>query len=234
MSEGYRQIANSIWMWLACVPGILLVCLLAGLFLRHSIKNGKALGLTGQQMKSGIKSAAIASVGPCLVMLSSMLSLMVIVGSPFAWLRINVVGGAGYEIMGATFAADAMGISAGGGDMTVDYLCVASVVMTAGCLGWIIFAALFANKMERVNRFMAGGSMALIPIVSASCAMGCYSNLVAERVWPVSKNTLAACVSGLVMFLLLTAAKRWKLAWLKSWALTISMLCGMLSGMAAA
>lgn len=231
MSEAYSAIANSPWMWLACSAGILWVCFQAILFLRRGIAGGVEMGITKSQIKAGIKSASMASIGPCLVLLSSMLSLMTIVGSPLAWLRVNVIGGVGYEIMGATFAANAMSIVPGSEQMDVDYLCVAAIVMTVGCLGWIVFAALFSDKMERVNRFMAGGRKALIPIVSAGCALGCYSELVSERVYPVSPGTLAAVVSGGMMFLLLTLAKRKKLPWVKDWALTIAMLSGMAATM---
>ena len=113
MTQEYGKIANGIVLWLACAPGVLWVCAAAGIFLRRSLKDGARMGLTREQIRKGIRGASIASVGPCLVMLSSMLSLMVITGSPIAWLRVNVIGGVGYEIMGASFAADAMHIKIG-------------------------------------------------------------------------------------------------------------------------
>lgn len=232
MTEEYGRIANGIVMWLACVPGLLWVCITAGIFLRRSLKDGVRMGMTGRQIRGGVKGAAIASVGPCLVMLSSMLSLMVITGSPFAWLRVNVIGGVGYEIMGATFAADAMHIQIGTEQMTVDYLCVASVVMTTGCLGWILFGALFSDKMDRINRVMAGGSKAMIPVIGACCVLGCYSNLVIERAAPVGPGTWSALTAGIVMVILQTAAKKWNIHWLRDWALSIAMIAGMTASMA--
>ncbi len=233
MTEEYSKIANGIVLWLACAPGVLWVCAAAGIFLRRSLKDGIKMGLTRGQIRKGIKGASIASVGPCLVMLSSMLSLMVITGSPVAWLRINVIGGVGYEIMGASFAADAMNIQVGTQQMTIDYLCVATVVMTTGCLGWILFGALFSDKMDQVNRFMAGGSKAMIPIVGACCVLGCYSNLVMERATPYGPGTWAAVSAGLVMAGLQLAARRFKIRWLKDWALSIAMIAGMAASMAA-
>ncbi len=228
MSAEYDAVANGLIMWLACTPGILWVCFQAVLFLRKSVKDGMKMGLTQTQIKRGIRGASIASVGPCVVILSSMLSLMVIVGGPLAWLRIDVIGGVGYEIMGATFAANAMGITPGTEEMTVDYLCVASVVMTTGCLGWIIFAALFSDKMEKVNNFMAGGNKALIPIISAGCVLGCYSNLVVEQVAPLGDETVATLASAVSMIGLLLLSKTLKKRWIKDWVLSIAMLLGMM------
>ena len=225
MTQEYGKIANGIVLWLACAPGVLWVCAAAGIFLRRSLKDGARMGLTREQIRKGIRGASIASVGPCLVMLSSMLSLMVITGSPIAWLRVNVIGGVGYEIMGASFAADAMHIKIGTSQMSVDYLCVATVVMTTGCLGWILFGALFSDKMDKVNQVM-------IPIVGACCVLGCYSNLVLERATPFGPGTVAAVSAGALMILIQLAARRWKKRWLKDWALSIAIIAGMIASMA--
>ena len=105
--------------------------------------------------------------------------------------------------------------------------------MTTGCLGWILFGALFSDKMDQVNRFMAGGSKAMIPIVGACCVLGCYSNLVMERATPYGPGTWAAVSAGLVMAGLQLAARRFKIRWLKDWALSIAMIAGMAASMAA-
>ena len=149
MTQEYGKIANGIVLWLACAPGVLWVCAAAGIFLRRSLKDGARMGLTREQIRKGIRGASIASVGPCLVMLSSMLSLMVITGSPIAWLRVNVIGGGGYGIMGASFAGDAMHIKIRTPPMSVGHLCGATVGVTTGCLGWVLFGALFSGQMDK-------------------------------------------------------------------------------------
>ena len=95
MTQEYGKNANGIVLWLACAPGVLWVCAAAGIFLRRSLKDGARMGLTREQIRKGIRGASIASVGPCVVGLSSMLALMGITGSPIAWLRVNVKA-AGY------------------------------------------------------------------------------------------------------------------------------------------
>lgn len=80
-----------------------------------------------------------------------MLSLMLYVGAPLAWLRVDFIGSVSYELQGANFAAEGMGIELGTAAMDASYLSTASIVMTAGCIGWVVFAALFSDKMEKVN-----------------------------------------------------------------------------------
>ena len=91
MTQEYSSMANSLIMWLACAPGVLIVLFQAILFFRRSKKDALRVGLTEKQVKSAIRSAAVTSVGPCFVMLTAMLSLMLYVGCrgptllPTAW-----------------------------------------------------------------------------------------------------------------------------------------------------
>ena len=158
MTQEYSSMANSIIMWLACAPGVLIVLFQAYLFFRRSKKDALRVGLTEKQVKAAIRSATVTSVGPCFVMLTAMLSLMLYVGAPLAWLRVDFIGSVSYELQGANFAAEGMGIELGTAAMDASYLSTASIVMTAGCIGWVIFAALFSDKMEKVNAVMSGGN----------------------------------------------------------------------------
>lgn len=90
--------------------------------------------------------------------------------------------------------------------------------------------ALLAAKilMEKVNNFMAGGNKALIPIISAGCVLGCYSNLVVEQVAPLGDETVATLASAVSMIGLLLLSKTLKKRWIKDWVLSIAMLLGMM------
>ena len=113
MTQEYSSMANSIIMWLACAPGVLIVLFQAYLFFRRSKKDALRVGLTEKQVKAAIRSATVTSVGPCFVMLTAMLSLMLYVGAPLAWLRVDFIGSVSYELQGANFAAEGMGIELG-------------------------------------------------------------------------------------------------------------------------
>lgn len=92
MTPEYNSMANSLVMWLACAPGVLIVLYQSWLFFRRSIKDAPRVGLTDKQVKAAIRSATVTSVGPCFVMLTAMLSLMLYVGAPLAWLRVDFIG----------------------------------------------------------------------------------------------------------------------------------------------
>ena len=88
------KIANSLPMWIACAPAIILIIIQAVVFLKNSYEAGKKIGLTEEQMKKAMKSSTITSIGPSIVILSGMLSLLITVGGPMAWMRLSIIGAA--------------------------------------------------------------------------------------------------------------------------------------------
>ena len=97
------KIANSIPMWIACGIPVILVIAQALIFAKKSYSAGKKIGLTEKQMKNAIKSSAITSIGPSIVILSGMLSLLITVGGPMAWMRLSLIGSVMFESIAAGF-----------------------------------------------------------------------------------------------------------------------------------
>ena len=141
-------------------------------------------------------------------MLTAMLSLMLYVGAPLAWLRVDFIGSVSYELQGANFAADGMGIELGTAAMDASYLSTASLVMTMGCLGWVIFAALFSDKMEKVNAVMSGGNEKLVPILGTGALIGVYASLTMDRLYPFKNQGFAVLAAAALMFLIQSYNKK--------------------------
>lgn len=74
--------------------------------------NKKALrvGLTEKQMKRAMKSSAITSNGSSIVILSGMLSLVITVGGPMAWMRLSLIGSVMFESIACVLGAMIMGV----------------------------------------------------------------------------------------------------------------------------
>lgn len=234
MSIEYSNLANSPIMWLACAPGVLWVVFQSVLFFRRSRKDSLRMGISDKQVGSAIRAASISSIGPCFVMITAMLTLMLYVGAPFAWLRTDFIGSVVSETTWATLTAQGMGLTLGSSDLTLDFLGAVTIVNTLCCLPWVLFAAIFSDKMERVNAVMSGGKAVLVPVVGAGAALGCYSSLVIDYTLPISPSTCAVLSSGIVMALLVAYNKKANIQWLKEWCLTISMIAGMIGGVVCA
>lgn len=229
MTEQYNSMANSFVMWLACMPGILIVLYQAYKFFKKSKSSAVSMGLSNEQVKSAIRSATITSIGPCFVMLTAMLTLILYVGAPLAWLRIDFIGSAVYELQAADLTSTALGIELGSADMNVDFLASAALVMGLGCMPWVLFTAIFADKMDKVNSFMAGGNAKAIPIVGTGALIGIFCSLTADKIYPVKTQVVAVVVAALIMFIIQKYNEKADKQWVKEWCLTICMISGMIA-----
>ena len=229
--SNHSSMANSPIMWLACAPGVLIVLFQAWIFFRRSKKDAERIGLTKKQVNAAIRSASITSIGPCFVMLTAMLSLMLYVGAPLAWLRVDFIGSVSYELQGANFTAEGMGFDLAtafqNGTLNSDFLASAAIVMSAGCVGWVIFAALLSDKMDKVNQVMAGGNAALVPILGTGALIGVYSSMTIDKLAPFKNQAFAVISSAILMYFIQSYNNKAKKQWLKEWGLTICMVFGM-------
>ena len=148
----YLEIANSTGMWLVCSVIIFVVIFQAAVFMRKAYKTGKEMGLSDEQMQSAMRSGAISTVGPSLAVVVAMISLIVSLGAPFAWMRLSVVGSIPFELMAAETGAVAMGTSLGSSTYDVSAFATSVWTCTLGASGWLLICAFFTDKFDIVRR----------------------------------------------------------------------------------
>ncbi len=224
----YMKIANSAPMWLAAGTAVGLALIQAIIFAKKSYSTGKEMGLTERQMKSAMKSSFITSLGPSLVILTGLLSLLVTVGGPMAWMRLSFIGSVMFELMAVGFGTEAVGVKMGIDPMTEIAFANAIWTMILGSIGWIVFSALTADKMEKVQKKMVKGDNKLIPIISVAAMLGSFGSLVSGHLVAMNKNSIAALAGGLIMAILSPLADKKNIKWLKEWALAIALFGGMI------
>ena len=224
----YLEIANSTPMWIAAALAVLLVVAQASLFLVKSFNAGKQMGLTEIQMKDAMKTSFITSIGPSIVILSGLLSLLVTVGGPMAWMRLSFIGSIMFELMAAGFGTSAMGVSMGIDPVTNLAFANAVWTMILGSLGWIIFATLTADKMGKVQEKVSKGDKGTLTIISTSAMLGAFGALVSPHLLGMSNNAIAAIAGGLIMAIIAPMAKKKDIKWLKEWGLAIALFGGMI------
>jgi len=222
------KIANSIPMWLACALPVAFVILQAVLFARGAYKSGKKLGLNDKQMKKAMKSSAVTSIGPSIVVLSAMLSLLVSVGGPIGWMRLSMIGSVMFESIAAGFGTASVGVQLGADTLTPLALDMAVWTMILGSIGWIIFATISASRMDKVQHKISGGDPAKLMAISSAAIIGAFSSMSSSHLIKLNKNSVACVLGAVFMAILLTISEKKNIKWLKEWNLTISILAAMI------
>ena len=226
--QGYKEIANSPILWVVTFIAIGLVLFQTIRFLQKSFYAGRKMGISDDKLKLAFKTGAISAVGPSVVVVTGMVSLLIVVGGPTALMRLAYIGNVAYELLAVEFAADAYGVSTADPNILPQVFVVALWCMAVGCIGWIIMTALFTDKMDKVERKLAGKKAAMIPVISSGAMLGAYGYLTAGYAVSLDERTVSFLGGFGIMLAVLMIYKRTKSKVLNEWGLTIAMLGGIL------
>ena len=221
------QIANSLPMWIACGGAVVLVIVQALIFIKKAIDAAPEVGVTKEQVNKAIKSAALTSIGPSIVVLSGMLSLLVTVGGPMAWMRLSFIGSVMFESIAAGIGTGSVGVQLGVDELTPLALTMAVWTMIIGSVGWIIFSTFAADKMDKIQAKLAGSNPAGLTIISSGAIIGVFASMVGQKLVALDKNALATVLGAALMFIMMQLTKGEKYAKLREWNLTIAILVAM-------
>ncbi|MCD8214209.1 MAG: DUF5058 family protein [Clostridiales bacterium] len=220
------NIANSVPMWIACGIAVCLVLAQAVIFAVKAYKAGPKIGLDKKQMNKALKSSAISSIGPSVVVLSGMLSLLITVGGPVAWMRLSMIGSVMFESIAAGIGTQNVGITLGTDTMTPEALGMAVWTMVLCSIGWVIFATFSANRMDKVQTKLSGGDTVLLIGISTAAVIGVFSAMSAPHLVKLNEYSLSCVLGGAIMFIMIKISE--KVPAIKEWNLTISILSAMI------
>lgn len=228
----YMKIANHPFMWMAVIINVLVVFVQSILFVRKSLSMGSKMGLEKKQMNAAIRTSAISSIGPSFVILIGMISLMKAIGSPLAWMRLTLIGSVSHELMGVSFAADAMGTKVGAPGFNETVFAVAVWVSAIGAVCWPLFTGLATHKIDTFRVKVTGGNKTLLAIVGTAASLGAFAFLVAdslvtEEVTKLDSYSYACIFGGIIMLFLMAINKKLKQKWIDEWGLSIAMFGSM-------
>ena len=100
----FLEIANSTPVFIVCGIALLVVVGVLIVFMAMAWKRGLELGMSKDTLVSVVKSTLMVSVGPLLSILVPLFALIRVLGAPWSWLRLSVIGSAVMELSIATMA----------------------------------------------------------------------------------------------------------------------------------
>lgn len=230
VAPSYMDTANSRWLWLSTLPVVAMVLLQAAIFLRRAWTDGKEMGLSDDQLRTGFKTGVISAIGPAVAVLVGMLALIATVGGPVAWMRLSVIGSVAFELPAAELGVSQLGYSLGDGDITETAYATAVWTMTLGGTGWLLVSAFGTPHMEKARQKLGNGKETLIPIIGAAAMLGAFAYFLTGEVASGTPETGSVAAGGLAMLIILQIADKRETEWLREWALGTAMLIGLLIG----
>lgn len=106
----FKEIANSGLIWTLVIISIILVAVITMYYYflcrRHALKCGLSKEAVNAVVKSSLTFAIVPSLGTCI----GLASLAAVIGLPYGWFRLSVLGSLTYELMAANLALSALGV----------------------------------------------------------------------------------------------------------------------------
>ena len=227
MSAEVKAIANSPILWAITIFALAVIIVQAVIYLKKSLTACKEMGVTDEQVETGIKASALASIGPSFVIVSTLLTLLVTVGAPTALMRLSYIGNMSWEMQAASRAAAAYGVQMTPEAMTPEILYTAVSCMALVCIGFLIVPIFLIKSMDKVMKVVSGSAGQALTMITSAAVLGALSYFLAEYVLFPSASTISMVVGFVVMAVLVVVEKKTGKRWISQWALTIAMFAGM-------
>lgn len=220
------SLANSFSMWIACSFMVIVIVFQSVLYFRLGRKEASRLGIPQQTVNASIRAAAITAVGPTLSAAIVLLSLVVTVGTPMAWMRLNDIGAARTELSVVALAKTLLPE----GTTADDMFTFAAWGMAFNNMGWMLVTLLVTPRMglavdkmnEKINPLM-------VKAIMAGASIGLFSYLLSNNlVGRKSPFWVAAITAGIAIIVMNKIfAKNQRMLEL---SLGIAMIIGMIFG----
>lgn len=227
---GYFDVANAPLLYFLVAAGIAYIVGLSAVFLCKSWKRCLELGISGAKLRSVARSSAVFTIVPSVSVVIGLFTLSTVLGVPWPWYRLSVVGSVSYELMAADMVASGMGYSSVS-EMTAcaDYtvfgavMFVMSMCILAGIVINIFAVEKIQNGMNTLKKKQGDwgtivNSCFFLGIVAAFTPLIFASGTVYAAAFLVSMGVAALCV---------LCMRRFRLNWLGSFVLSISLIVSM-------
>lgn len=222
------EFANSPLMWALALPVVILVVVQALLFGRMAVNYvNKTKVMSRDEIGSALRTGAIASIGPAVGIFIVAIGLISRVGGPVTFMRVGVIGSASFELMAATFGAQAYGVELGGVGYNMQAFTAAVFTMALGGSGWLLVTALFTKQLDKIQRRVTASDPKLLGIIGITASVGAFSALLGNQIVGGWAPATTIIVSMVTMVVVQNLSKRPGWRWIREWALGIAMVVGM-------
>ncbi len=224
----YLNIANSGYFYLWGGIILLVIMLQSVLFIRLAWKEGIRIGMSSQKMLKGLRAGMVSAIIPSIPIVVALIAMAGVLGIPFPWIRLSVIGSAPYELLAAEIGAKPMGVESLGGAGYTEAVFANSVwVMTIGAMwsGLIVFFFLKTIR-KQYNKIQARDTN-WMKVISLAGFFGVVCIFLVDKMWAGTLPMLTTITGAFLMVFFAVLIKKFEIKWLREFALPLSMVGAM-------
>lgn len=104
----YQEVSESSLLYVLVIVSLLIIAAICVYYLLLCMRKAKEMGISKQKVNEIIKSTAIFSIVPSIAIAIGLVTLVIVIGIPYAWFRLSVLGSVSYELMASNMALSAL------------------------------------------------------------------------------------------------------------------------------
>lgn len=227
-----NEILNSPLLYALVGGGILVVLAICAVFFVRGRKRALELGVTPKEFNSAMKGCVVFSIVPSIAVIIGLFSLAPLLGAPWPWFRLSVVGSLQYELMAADLAAQGVGyesLAAFNASNDPSALGTIMFVMSISIMAGMVCNIFFTKRIcKTANSYTSkSGAWGALAISCFTTAMMCtfLSAQLVSGLIPL----LVVIVSAAVTIGLTQLAIKKNIRWLGDYIMSIALILGMAS-----
>lgn len=223
----FKEISTSGLLWTLVLTGIILVALMTLYYFRLCYKNAVEMGVEKETLKKVIKSSVSFSIVPSIAIVTGLVTLSVVIGLPYSWFRLSVIGSVAYEVMAANMALSALGLDVNNADgyafgLMAWAMCLAITVS-------LIFNVFFNKKIHLGTLKLGEGDKKWSPVAQSVFMSALLVSLIVPMLFGDVPSLLTFVTSALLAVLISVIVKKTGASWLGQFTLTFSMIGAMIA-----
>ncbi|MCD8131909.1 MAG: DUF5058 family protein [Lachnospiraceae bacterium] len=231
----FLEVANSGLVYIVAMAGILLVIGVLIAFLIVALRQAKAIGMDNKKIWTTVRATILVSLGPSLSILVPFLAMMMLLGVPWSWYRLSVVGSAGQEMALATMVMNIGGFGSLGTETAGEAFCFYTVgigiIYCTGMLANILLNKAYSSGIQKSSR---GKHSGLISAITGSLFIGMMGYLASYLMVPYVQSAtwvaILTFITGLVISLAVDIINgKYKIKWLRDYSFAICLILNMCS-----
>lgn len=224
-----KAFMNSPMMWIMSSFMIINILIMAAVFMRQAFKAAEDMGVPKSECIAGLRSAMITAIGPSFAPVIVLIALMVTIGGPTAWMRMNDIGAARTELAMAQISANMAGSSIEGNALSLAGFVFILWGAALNNSGWIVIGGYGAPFLDKAVVYLRENFNAVwVKLLMAAAAFGLFATLLANAIIKKTvnfNNLYAALISFIAMLIIGKVFAKYQRV--QEFSLGIAMLIGM-------
>ncbi|WP_455257766.1 DUF5058 family protein [Peptoniphilus asaccharolyticus] len=225
-----NKILNGRLLYSLVAIGLISIFLMCLFFYKRAYKRAIELNISKDKIKSVIKSSAVFSMVPSISIIIGLITLKPLLGAPWPWFRLSVVGSLPYELTAADLSVKGSGYNdflefQKAGDLKA--IGTIMFVMSIAIMAGMIFNIFFLKKLHTSVSTSGGKETPFRDLALSVLITGMMSVFVVVQITKSKIHAITVLVSAFITFILTYLAKKLNVRWLNDYVMSFALIIGM-------